>query len=269
VFDDAGALWVRQGADTFTAVTNVPWSVAGTPTRVWFHPTRRGLGFASGGSGLWRTIDGGATWRAVPGILGVVRDMIFDPTVRNLTVVLTDRGIWSSSDLGRSWRDDESDPTGARTFPVSGTIGPNGRMVLTTAAGGTVGLERVANREFVFSNVFFAPGSAVPDPGLEPHLDDLARRMLSDRTTVLRVDGHTDSDGSTTSNLDLSQRRAQWVVDFIASRGVPLSRLQAVGYGESRPLFSNDAPGGQARNRRVELVLLGPSGSLPKLDGMQ
>lgn len=71
------------------------------------------------------------------------------------------------------------------------------------------------------------------------------------------IEGHTDSVGSDQYNLGLSTRRANAVVDFIASNGVPEQRLASVGHGESQPVASNVSDEDRQRNRRVELINLG------------
>ncbi|MCH1503362.1 MAG: OmpA family protein [Verrucomicrobiales bacterium] len=71
--------------------------------------------------------------------------------------------------------------------------------------------------------------------------------------TLINVDGHTDSDGGADYNQALSERRAASVARFIESRGVNGQRLIVRGYGESRPIASNNSSAGKAQNRRVEL----------------
>ena len=72
----------------------------------------------------------------------------------------------------------------------------------------------------------------------------------------IRVEGHTDSDGPDISNLKLSQARTQAVVDYLVSKGVERSRLDPVGFGESRPISDNTTPEGKAKNRRVEFIIV-------------
>ncbi|MDP5063309.1 MAG: OmpA family protein [Haliea sp.] len=72
----------------------------------------------------------------------------------------------------------------------------------------------------------------------------------------VNVEGHTDNVGPENYNQQLSQRRAQAVVDLLVNQhGINASRLQAVGYGESRPVASNDTSSGRAENRRVMATL--------------
>lgn len=72
----------------------------------------------------------------------------------------------------------------------------------------------------------------------------------------LEIQGHTDSQGTDTYNSTLSQKRAETVKSFLQLFGIAGERLQAKGYGETKPVASNDTEEGRARNRRVELVKL-------------
>jgi outer membrane protein OmpA-like peptidoglycan-associated protein len=73
--------------------------------------------------------------------------------------------------------------------------------------------------------------------------------------TTIVVAGHTDSTGSTSYNQRLSNRRASAVANYLEDLGVRGSRLDAIGYGESRPKASNSTSSGRQRNRRVELYV--------------
>ena len=72
----------------------------------------------------------------------------------------------------------------------------------------------------------------------------------------IEIEGHTDSKGADEYNLNLSQGRSQSVVDYIVSQGIDRSRLAARGYGESKPVDTNDTEEGRANNRRVEFTIL-------------
>jgi OmpA-OmpF porin, OOP family len=72
----------------------------------------------------------------------------------------------------------------------------------------------------------------------------------------IEISGHTDSKGSDTYNENLSQGRSQSVVDYLVSQGIDSSRLQAHGYGEAKPIDSNETEEGRANNRRVEFTVL-------------
>ncbi|HBY52212.1 MAG TPA: flagellar motor protein MotB, partial [Marinilabiliales bacterium] len=68
--------------------------------------------------------------------------------------------------------------------------------------------------------------------------------------------GFTDNEGSDETNEKLSQSRAQAVVNYLISKGIVPEMLKAVGYGEKRPLDTNQTPEGRAKNRRVEFMVL-------------
>ena len=68
------------------------------------------------------------------------------------------------------------------------------------------------------------------------------------------IDGHTDNSGTSAHNLELSQHRADAVKAQLISMGVDASRLSSKGFGDTKPIASNDSPDGKANNRRVEFV---------------
>jgi outer membrane protein OmpA-like peptidoglycan-associated protein len=103
----------------------------------------------------------------------------------------------------------------------------------------------------------FQTGSAAIDATSRRLLDDLASiAFRCDRFTI-EVAGHTDNAGPREANLDLSRRRAQSVLDYLAGQGVARDRLRAAGYGPDRPRASNATAVGQAANRRIEFTVSG------------
>ncbi len=84
-------------------------------------------------------------------------------------------------------------------------------------------------------------------------LDHVVGVALRCRDADIEVAGHTDSDGAPERNLALSKRRAQSVIDYLVEAGVDASRITAAGYGETRPIASNDTAEGKAQNRRIEM----------------
>jgi len=103
--------------------------------------------------------------------------------------------------------------------------------------------------QFSFSNAEISDASA-------PLLDAIAVVALRCSGYSLQVEGHSDSTGDPAFNVDLSQRRAQAVVDFLAQRGVDLSRLSAQGFGAAAPIATNNTIQGRRRNRRIEIEVI-------------
>lgn len=82
--------------------------------------------------------------------------------------------------------------------------------------------------------------------------------VLAQHTEIKKVEiqGHTDSDGSDSYNQDLSDRRAKAVMQYLSGHGIDAARLSAKGYGESKPIASNDTADGKEQNRRVEFLIV-------------
>lgn len=88
------------------------------------------------------------------------------------------------------------------------------------------------------------------------YLRPIARTIYDDPTQQIVVVGHTDDVGDASSNLTLSERRAQSIADFLIAQGISPDRVQAVGAGEHKPRSDNDTPEGRALNRRVEVFVV-------------
>ncbi len=140
-------------------------------------------------------------------------------------------------------------PAKSPVTPVSGAS--SGRSQPSFAS--TRAVAPVAGRKAADVQVLFANGSAELTPRGKEEVRAFANAIqsasLSSVTFV--VEGHTNSVGARDYNLDLSQRRAQAVVDYLVQQGVPTARLQAKGFGFDKPRLKNAADGG---NRRVEIV---------------
>lgn len=87
------------------------------------------------------------------------------------------------------------------------------------------------------------------------NLDKLAGVMLQYPDTNINVYGHTDSKGTAEYNLTLSQKRANSVIDYLVSKGIARTRLNAMGMGEKDPIATNETEAGRAQNRRVEFAI--------------
>jgi len=104
--------------------------------------------------------------------------------------------------------------------------------------------------------IYFRTNSAEFTPKTYPVLDAIVVIMKKYPAARFRIEGHTDSVGSAEYNLKLSQRRAEAVRNYLISKGISPDRLEAVGYGETRPIASNRTAAGRAKNRRVEIILI-------------
>ncbi len=110
--------------------------------------------------------------------------------------------------------------------------------------------------EAVLRNVFFATGSAALDDRSRVELQ-LLFRLLQERPALrIRIGGHTDDVGSEQDNSNLSEKRAKSVMDFLIGAGIPADRLEFRGYGESKPLRSEDTEVARALNRRTTFEVL-------------
>jgi outer membrane protein OmpA-like peptidoglycan-associated protein len=104
-------------------------------------------------------------------------------------------------------------------------------------------------------SVLFASNKDALLPAAQERLGQVADALKTQDDHKIVVEGHTDSQGSVASNQGLSERRAQSVVSFLVSRGVPADKIRAQGLGLSRPVGDNGSPEGRANNRRVEIIV--------------
>ncbi len=104
----------------------------------------------------------------------------------------------------------------------------------------------------VLDGVLFQSGSDVLTDSAQVVLNDAADLLLQHPDTTVEVQAHTDSQGDSDYNLDLSKKRALATVRYLMLRGVPSEQLLARAFGESKPIESNDTKEGRQANRRVE-----------------
>jgi outer membrane protein OmpA-like peptidoglycan-associated protein len=109
------------------------------------------------------------------------------------------------------------------------------------------------------SDVLFDTGSATLKPGAREKLARVAGILASHPDLKIEIEGHTDSVGSDDYNQRLSERRAESVRAYLVQQRIPPTAVDAEGFGESRPVATNDTPAGRQQNRRVELVVSGES----------
>ncbi|EAT58979.1 OmpA family protein [Chlorobium ferrooxidans] len=105
------------------------------------------------------------------------------------------------------------------------------------------------------SGILFTSGSSTLTSTSRANIEKLARIFNRYNDTKVVIEGHTDNTGSAASNQLLSERRAESVAKLLSAYGVSDRRLSPVGYGQSRPVASNDTEYGRQNNRRVEVLI--------------
>lgn len=105
-------------------------------------------------------------------------------------------------------------------------------------------------------SVLFRSGESALAPAAQQKLTLIAGTLAPQAEEHdIVVEGHTDSRGSRSDNMQLSRQRAQVVVNFLVARGVPVDAISAVGVGPDRPIADNNSRDGRSENRRVEIVI--------------
>jgi outer membrane protein OmpA-like peptidoglycan-associated protein len=184
-----------------------------------------------------------------------------------------------------AWSEDPSGCTPAGKFELpqgegSQAVGVGSRQAMVTAPGfntvaetvvTTSGKETVvrvvlkptkvrmeAKQIAILEKVFFETSKDIIKPESHELLNEVAAVLQANpQVGKVEVAGHTDNQGADASNLDLSQRRAAAVVKYLVGRGVSAERLTPMGYGETKPIATNDTSTGRADNRRVEFNIVG------------
>lgn len=98
-------------------------------------------------------------------------------------------------------------------------------------------------------------------------LDELAAVFSKYPENIVLLEGHTDSDGSDAYNQTLSEKRAKSVENYLRGKNLNIASLSSIGYGESRPIASNETQEGKAQNRRVELKISVDPNRVPQNQG--
>ncbi len=123
------------------------------------------------------------------------------------------------------------------------------------ADGGAVALHRDTLERYLPKNVLFEQGKSIMLDKSKPGLDHLASFLLRNPKLNLTIEGHTDIIGDMDMNNTLSGERAKVVAEYLASKGIEQTRLEAKGYGSSRPLVTGNSKKGYPENRRVAFIV--------------
>lgn len=137
---------------------------------------------------------------------------------------------------------------------VEGKPMETGKVAATLNAGDMARSIATEGKVAVYG-VYFDTDKTVVKPESKDALAEMAKLLQGDRSLKVHIVGHTDNQGSTAHNMDLSQKRAESVAKTLAAEyKIDANRLSAKGVGSYAPVASNDAGPGREKNRRVELV---------------
>ena len=153
--------------------------------------------------------------------------------------------VWKSG-TGECWRDASWTPATAAVG--CGAAAPAAKAVAPVAA---------ASKVTYAADAFFDFDKSVVKPAGKAKLDDLVSKVKGINLEVIIAVGHTDSIGSDAYNQKLSVRRAEAVKAYLVSKGIEKNRIYTEGKGEKQPVASNKTKEGRAKNRRVEIEVVG------------
>ncbi len=123
------------------------------------------------------------------------------------------------------------------------------------AKGGVKYYDRIlTDGKIIVNGIKFDINKAILKPESMGPINKIYNLMIKNPSLNFSVEGHTDADGDDASNMTLSKARGKTVMDKLISMGIDASRLKYDGFGESKPIDTNNTPEGKANNRRVEFV---------------
>jgi outer membrane protein OmpA-like peptidoglycan-associated protein len=148
--------------------------------------------------------------------------------------------------------------TSDKPFKLEIFLNPIKEVVPTLSTNTTTPIEVKPKEEkpIILKNVFFDTDKAILRSESFAELNKLKLLLTENPAMRIELRGHTDNQGSDSHNLDLSDRRAKAVRDYLIKNGIVADRLQAKGFGETKPIDSNDTSEGRQNNRRTEFVIL-------------
>lgn len=116
--------------------------------------------------------------------------------------------------------------------------------------------EDVETPALILDNVLFETGSANLKVSSRTELNELAKVLTANESIKIQVNGHTDNVGDAVKNKSLSEERAKAVYDYLIASGIDEIRLSYKGFGDTRPIATNDTDSGKKRNRRTDFIIL-------------
>lgn len=171
---------------------------------------------------------------------------------------------WKNS-TGLCWRDANWTPAtaakdcdGALVAPAAAVVAPKVAPAPAPAAAPTPAPQQPAAAKVTYAaDAFFDFDKSVIKPAGKAKLDDLVGKVKGINLEVIIAVGHTDSVGSDAYNQKLSVRRAESVKAYLVSKGIEKNRIYTEGKGEKQPVADNKTKEGRAKNRRVEIEVVG------------
>lgn len=115
-------------------------------------------------------------------------------------------------------------------------------------------LEEINRTGHVALYIHFDTGKSTIRPESQGVIDQITAMLMNHNELKIQIQGHTDDVGSEEANMQLSEQRAQAVMQAVVSKGIDKERLTSVGFGEKKPVADNKTEEGRAKNRRVELL---------------
>lgn len=166
----------------------------------------------------------------------------------------TNELVWKNGTNELCWRD-------ANWTPATAAPGCDGALQVAAAPAAAPAAAAApvaaASKVTFAADAFFDFDKAVLKPAGKAKLDEVANKIGSINLEVIIAVGHTDSVGSDAYNQKLSVRRAEAVKAYLVNKGVDKARVYTEGKGESQPVADNKTKEGRAKNRRVEIEVVG------------
>ncbi len=174
----------------------------------------------------------------------------------------TNELVWKNGTNELCWRDANWTPAtaapgcdGALVAPVAAA--PAAAPVAAAPAPAPAPAPAVASKVTFAADAFFDFDKSVLKPEGKAKLDDLTTKIKDIDLEVVIAVGHTDSVGSDAYNQKLSMRRSEAVKAYLVSKGIEKNRVYTEGKGEKQPVADNKTKEGRAKNRRVEIEVVG------------
>jgi OOP family OmpA-OmpF porin len=173
--------------------------------------------------------------------------------------------VWKNGTNELCWRDANWTPATAaegcdgalvKAAPAAAVVAPAAPAVVAPAAPAVVA-PPAATKVTYAADAFFDFDKSVLKPEGKAKLDDLTSKIKGINLEVIIAVGHTDSVGSDAYNQKLSVRRSEAVKAYLVSKGIEKNRVYTEGKGEKQPVADNKTAEGRAKNRRVEIEVVG------------